>query len=205
MRQARVMSVIAVVSLVLSAAIASSAPANAQLLTFYANGEAIPNEAIYSDTFELVTTSPVSISIPETGLSISCPAEPMFMSLGWFASNGLSNDTIETNGFYAGPVRECAGHSFEGLLLLGTIHLESSGAVRMGWSTLMRDSPQLGLDGCSFSGELKGRMKLPGPLKVTLKGTMKSHQARCPLVANIEVGALEGLRNSSPVEGRLSP
>jgi len=80
-----------------------------RLLTFYANGEQIPIGPKFSDPFELTITGPVSIAIPATGVSITCPSDPITAIFGWFESNSQTEDIVETNGYNAGPVRDCSG------------------------------------------------------------------------------------------------
>jgi hypothetical protein len=195
---------LSLVLLALSGAAASSASAG-RLLTFYANGEQIPIGPKFSDPFELTTTGPVTISIPSTKVSITCPSEPFTATFGWFESNGQTEDIVGTNGYYAGPVRECSGMIFGGLLLDGTLHFRSNGRVLMGANESLEHSPEFELNSCRFVGALKSTAQWPGLLSVTLQGKMRSQQAGCPPLAKITVGPLEGLYESHQVEGRITP
>jgi hypothetical protein len=195
---------LALVLLTLGGAAASSASAS-RLLTFYANGEQIPIGPKFSDPFELTTTGPVSISIPATKVSVTCPSEPITATFGWFESNGQEKNIVGTNSYNAGPTRECSGTIFSGLLLDGTLHFNSNGDVLMGPNELLEHSPEFELNSCRFVGVLKSTIEWPGPLIVTLKGKMRSDQAGCPSLAKITVGPLEGFYESHQVEGRITP
>lgn len=197
---------IVVATIAFGAVVPGQAAAAKRMLTLYANGAPIPIGGPTSgDPFEIATSGPVAISIPATGVAISCPSEPETAAFGWVQTNGQTADVIGTNGYEAGPVRECSGHEFEGLLLDGTLHLKSNGAVVMGENELLRHKPQLGLDGCDFLGTLKSSEVLPGQLSFTLKGALKDHKRGCPPVANVEVGPLTASFESFAVEGRLAP
>jgi hypothetical protein len=192
------------VLLALSAAAADQSFASGRLLTFYANGEAVALGSPFETGFELKTADPVMVSIPATGLSLSCAAEAEFAIFGWFDSNGLKTDVIGSNGYNTGPVRECSGHEFGGLLFDGTLHIRSNGQVVDGENEYLDYLPQLEIDGCYYFGKLKGKISLPGPFTTTLSGAMKSHHAECPPVADVEVGPLDGFYDSHLVEGRIS-
>ncbi len=188
----------------LSVGSVSQSFARGRLLTFYANGEAVALGSPFDTGVELTTTDPVKISIPSTGLSLSCAAEPEFAIFGWFESDGLNTDVIGTNGYNTGPVRECSGHQFGGLLFDGTLHIRSNGRVVDGTNEYLDYLPQLDVDSCSFFGKLNAAISLPGPFTVTLRGVMKSHHPGCPPVADVEVGPLNGFYESHLVEGRVS-
>lgn len=194
-----------VVALSVSGATAAESSATETLLTLYANGEPVQMGPAFGDPFEIATTGPVKIFVPATGLSISCPADPEFQSLGWLESNGQATDIVQTNGYYAGPARECSGTRFGGLLLDGTLHFSASGRIVMGWNELLEHWPQLEINGCYFLGRLRSTTTLPGPLTFTFRGAMRSHGAGCPSVVYIRVGPFEAFYDSYRVEGRISP
>lgn len=191
------------VTLAVGAATAGQAFAH-KLLTFYANGAPVALGSPYAAGFELKTTDPVEIAIPASKLLLSCPADPEFAIFGWFESNGSKDDVIGTNGYNTGPVRDCSGHEFGGLLFDGTLHIKTNGHVVVGENEYLHYLPQLNVDNCYFFGKLKGTISLPGLFTTTLSGTMRSRRAGCPRVADVKVGPLNGLYDSYLVEGRLS-
>jgi hypothetical protein len=205
MRQIKIIGAVALATLALNVALTSSASASEKLLTFYANGEAIPTGPPWSDSFTLETTLPVKILIPQARLAMSCAADSVFEIGGWFESNGLSTDVVQTNQYTTGPVRECSGASFGGLIFDGTTRLSSNGVVEIGRNEVLEYSPQLAVNGCYYFGNLWGVAKFSGPLTVTLRGIMRSTATGCPRAAYVAVGPLDGFYGSDPVEGRVSP
>lgn len=202
MRQGKILLVAVVV---LGAMAPSQAIAAKRTLTLSVNGAPIPTGGPESgDPFAIVTTGSVLISVPSAELAISCPSDPETGSFGWVQSNSEAADVVGTDGYNAGPTRECSGHEFGGLLLDGTLQFKVNGSVVMGMNQLLHHRPQLELDGCYFFGALKGKESLPGPLGFTLSGTMKSHGRGCPPAANVEVGPFQVTFESFAVDGVLA-
>jgi len=184
---------------------AGSASASKRTLTFYANGEPVPVGSESDNHFELRGDTSLVVSVPETGQSGTCSLEPPYLLIGWFESNGQATDVAQFNGYQAYPEKACDGLMVRGPFFEAELRLSASGKVVMTHSKRERFTPQVGINGCEYSGKLRSVATVERPLTITFHGAMNSHEPGCPLVADIEAGPFEGFYDSYRVEGRVTP
>jgi hypothetical protein len=185
---------------VFAVAIASASAANT--LTLYANGQPVPaGESPGANPFKLESTSPVQITVPSKGISISCPPvyEKRALLGGYLKVNSRTFDKLrilDQGGFY--ETYRCGGVNIAGPGMLGVLELRANGSGALIGS---RHGIGLVVDACIFwAKRLRVGATIGGPLAVSFAGTLTSEEAGCGN-ATIETGWFQASFESQPVEG----
>ncbi len=204
MSRIKLVGVSLVAVLAMGGAMASAASAE-EVLTLYANGKPLPIGPAESDPFELITTSPVSITVPETGLSITCPVTGEALLGGWVVANGQKTDGVQFNEEGGlNEVRDCSGATISGPLLVGALELRVNGEARLIAPPAQRREFQLEVNGCYFfATKLKATATIDEPLTVSFEGVLKGDEAGCPLQASIKTGPFRAYFESQRVADRV--